>query len=134
MADSSRKPGALVVQERTTFVSRRLSLSVGMTGGSAGGVTLAQEAPMRISSAVMDTGSAALRLNRTKLAICEMSPPLVFWRVGAGGAAWRRRTVAAEEDGDLDLVVPVPLHLVDLKLQHAGGTHERQGYEGDQDD
>ena len=52
----------------------------------------------------------------------------------AGGAAGRRRTVTAEEDGDLDFVVPVALHLVDLQLQHAGGADEGQGHERHQDD
>src|SRR2546428_7255071 len=86
--DSSTNPGALVVQERTSVPAERKILRLGTTWLSAGGVTLAHEVPMRISSAKTTAGSAAFRLKSTKLAICDRSPPALVANVGGGALAW----------------------------------------------
>src|SRR4051794_25938647 len=86
-ADCNRYPGELVPHESTLVFPDRFRFKMGATGASAGGVTLAQEGPTRISSATMPAGSLALRLNSTKLAMAAMSLVAKLVRVAAGGLA-----------------------------------------------
>src|SRR5439155_15882532 len=70
--DSRMKPAALVFQERTARSPERARLNEGTTAVPAGGVTLAQEVPIRSSSAMVVAGCNAAfavpRSKKTKLA------------------------------------------------------------------
>ena len=76
----------------------------GVSRLSAGGVTLAQEAPTRTSSAIIAAGSAALRLNNTKLAIPLRSVPALLVKA-AGGAAGQAEGGSRRVDPQLGDIV-----------------------------